>query len=99
MKTYQFETNFTVMPAHCNYMTPLIFGGKLMAELDLAAAGATKQALRDSVCDQAVTFLWTGKFHGPSYLGDIIYITATITELRQNAIVIRRYYLHHCHNY
>lgn len=87
--TTEFQTNFTVMPSHCNYMTPLIFGGKLMAELDLAAAGAVKGVLRHSECTEAVTYKWGGTFHGPSYLGDILYITATVVELKQNAIVVK----------
>ena len=77
MTQSEFQTNFRVMPTHCNdqlIAKELIFGGALFSQMDLAAYGAVNKVLQnsDSVCDTAVTFVWSGKFLAPSYLGDHI---------------------------
>jgi acyl-CoA hydrolase len=67
----------------------IIFGGKFLCELDIAAASAVRQVLRYSECDSAVTYKITNlTFLGPSYNGDTIHIEATIKEVRERAIVI-----------
>ena len=91
MNRLEFETNFRVMPWHCNdqiLKKQLIFGGAFFSQLDLAAYGAANKLLQnsDSVCDTAVTFVWDGKFLAPSYLGDHIDLYATIIALGVNSI-------------
>ncbi len=41
------ETNFIAMPKDCNWMDNgrLVFGGKMLAEMDLAAAGLIRKSL------------------------------------------------------
>jgi acyl-CoA hydrolase len=85
-----FETNFVVMPQHTNYMAPMIFGGALFSELDLAAASCVTRLLHDSVCDSAVTFKCQDlTFHAAAECGDLVFIRAEIVELRQNAVRVQ----------
>lgn len=84
------STSFVVMPDHCNYMSPLIFGGKLFAEMDLCAAVVSSKALsHSSFADNAVTFKFNGDFVGPSYLGDLITLQGELVGLRDKSMTIR----------
>lgn len=83
-----FETTFTVLPKHTNYMYPMIFGGAFFSELDLCAASCVSRLLHDSDCDSAVTYKFEGTYHAAAECGDIIFMKATIVELRRNAVVI-----------
>ena len=91
MNVAEFETNFTVMPTDCNYMTPLIFGGEFFARMDLAAAGLVKQVLQynDTPADNAVTYVFDGQFHGPSYLGDQIDLYAHLVSLGNTSVKVQ----------
>ena len=86
---YKFETNFLIFPKDLNPTNHIIFGGKFMAELDIAAASAVRQVLKHSICDTAVTYKMDVTFLGPSYLGDTIHITAEVIELRVKAVGIK----------
>lgn len=88
-KNLKFETTFTVLPKHCNYMYPMIFGGAFFSELDLCAASAVSRLLHDSDCDSAVTHKFEGTFHAAAESGDIVFLQAEIVELRKKAIVIK----------
>ncbi|MBS1722500.1 MAG: hypothetical protein JSS66_05775 [Armatimonadetes bacterium] len=87
-----FTSSFIVMPEHCNYRLPQIFGGAFMAQLDLCAASACTELLQfsDSPCDNAVTYkVLELTFHKAAQLGDIVFMEATVVELRNNAIVVQ----------
>jgi acyl-CoA hydrolase len=82
--------SFVVMPAHTNYMYPLIFGGAFMSELDLCAATLVNKLVKKSpTSDSAVTHKADFTFHGPSFAGDVIYMEAEVIELRYKAIKVR----------
>jgi acyl-CoA hydrolase len=83
-----FETTFVVMPKHCNYHYPMIFGGEFFSELDLCAAQCVSRLLHDSDCDSAVTHKYEGTFHKAAECGDLIFLKAEVTELRHNAVVV-----------
>lgn len=84
-----FETSFTVMPRHTNYMAPMIFGGALFSEMDLAAACCVTRLLHDSVCDSAVTYKFgDGTFYTATECGDLVFLRAEVIELRQNAVKV-----------
>lgn len=86
----KFETSFIVMPSHCNYLAPMIFGGALFSELDLAAASCVNEALYSSECDSAVTYkILESTFLAAAQCGDLVIIKAEITELREKAITIK----------
>lgn len=82
------KNHFRVMPTDTNYMSPLIFGGAFMSQLDLCAATAVKQALHYGVCKHAVTHKADFEFQKPTYLGDTIYMTATIAEVGKKSLVV-----------
>ena len=85
-----FDSNFTVMPDKCNYTQKVIFGGTLLAKMDITAANCATRLLRLSrTADSAVTHkVLDVIFHKPSHCGDIIFLEATVTELRHKAIVV-----------
>lgn len=83
-----FETNFTVLPKHCNYHIPMIFGGEFFAQMDLAAAMCVSRLLHDSECDSAVTHKFSGEFLAAAEMGDMIFIRCEVTELRKKAVVV-----------
>ena len=83
-----FETNFTVLPKHCNYHLPMIFGGEFLAQMDLAAAMCVSRLLHDSECDSAVTYEFSGRFLAAAEMGDIIFLKCEVTELRKKAVVV-----------
>lgn len=84
----RFDTSFVVMPSHCNYMAPMIFGGHFFSEMDLCAASAVTRLLHDSVCDSAVTHKFEGTFHAAAECGDLVFLESDITELRHKAVVV-----------
>lgn len=83
-----FETNFTVLPKHCNYHIPMIFGGEFFAQMDLAAAMCVSRLLHDSECDSAVTHKFSGEFLAAAEMGDMIFIRCEVIELRKKAVVV-----------
>jgi acyl-CoA hydrolase len=88
----KFNNAFVVLPKHCNYMYPLIFGGAFMAELDLCAAVlANKIVKMTNDVDNAVTYKADITFEAPSYSGDVIHMEAQATELRKKSISITVY--------
>lgn len=84
-----FSTSFIIFPEHTNHMSPIIFGGKFMAEMDLCAAKCVRRFLYDSeTADASVTHKASFTFLRPTYLGDFIIINSTITEVGEKSIKI-----------
>ena len=84
----EFETNFTVLPKHTNYMFPMIFGGAFFSELDLCAAVCVNRFLHDSDCEGAVTHKADVTYLAPCYVGDTIYMKANVTSVGKKSIVV-----------
>ena len=89
--------SFTVMPKDCNFnknhengKNDILFGGKLMYEIDYAGAKIARRATYDVECDTVVTASTDRiNFERPAFLGDIITMTATIKALGKSSIQIR----------
>jgi acyl-CoA hydrolase len=89
--------SFTVMPKDCNFnknhnngKNDILFGGKLMYEIDYAGAKVARRATYNVDCDMVVTAsVDKTNFERPAYLGDIITMTATIKALGTTSIQIR----------
>jgi acyl-CoA hydrolase len=78
--------SFTVFPDHMNYAGAL-FGGKILAEIDIAAIKTVRRMLYYTDCDAAVTAsIDRVNFLKPADLGDIIEMTATIYKLGRTSI-------------
>jgi acyl-CoA hydrolase len=89
--------SFTVMPKDCNFnrnfengKNDILFGGKLMYEIDYAGAKVVRRATYDVECDMIVTAS-TDKinFERPGYLGDLINMIATIKAVGRSSIQVR----------
>ena len=75
------ETTFFVMAPDTNHTSRIVFGGKVMAEMDKVAFCAVLRFLADkgSECKEAVTFkVEELTFNCPAYLGDIVYLSAFV---------------------
>jgi acyl-CoA hydrolase len=80
--------SFMVFPEDMNYAGTL-FGGKILAEMDKAAAKAVRRILYGTACEGAVTVsLDKVDFMKPAHLGDIIELLARITRLGRTSIEI-----------
>jgi len=72
------KRTFLIKSPDCNHLPNLVFGGALMAEIDLCCADAVSKALWASeTANQGVTHKFEVEFCAPSYLGDRLEITAT----------------------
>lgn len=86
----KFDTNFTVMPAHCNYDN-IIFGGKAMAELDLCAASLVRRIVGTYLSGRnvkGVTHKSEFTMHCAPIPGDIVFMTASLAGIGTNSFVI-----------
>lgn len=87
-----FETNFTVFPADTNFHSPpCIFGGTMLAQMDICAAMTTRRVLRgmNSGADDAVTVSVSTTFMRPAYIGDIVYLTGYVEGAGTKSITTR----------
>lgn len=78
------HSEFKVLISDCNQQKlrdgrPMVFGGAVLAQLDLVAAIAVKRALVDSECDSAVTHKVDNVvFHRPVGVGDLVVFDAEV---------------------
>jgi acyl-CoA hydrolase len=83
--------SFMVFPEDLNYAGTL-FGGKVLAEMDRAAAKAARRLLYGTPCDGSVTVsLDKVDFQSPAHLGDFIELTATVKKLGRTSMDIHVY--------
>lgn len=82
----EFTTYWTIMPKDTNYMFPLVFGGAMMSQVDLAAATHARMLLNWTSCDKAVTHKANFNFTGRSYAGDTIRFESKLVEVRDNSM-------------
>jgi len=79
---------FTVFPDHLNWSGTL-FGGKLLAEMDSAAANCARRMLYGTECNGLVTAsLDRVDFKAPAHLGDIIEMHTCITETGRTSMTV-----------
>ncbi|WP_437192746.1 acyl-CoA thioesterase [Planctomicrobium sp. SH527] len=86
-----FETSFTVFPHMTNYMYPMIFGGEMLSQMDIAAAMCVRRALYDSPtgCDSAVTVHCSDiNFLVGAQVGDLILLKANISDVGTKSISV-----------
>lgn len=88
--------SFTVMPKDCNFnrdennQTGILFGGKLMYEIDYAGAKIARRATYGVDCDMVVTAsIDKIDFKLPATVGDLVTMTAKIKALGRSSIQIR----------
>ena len=88
IKALKVQHSFTVFPDGLNYFGTL-FGGKVLAEMDIAAGKAVRRLLYNTQCDGAATVsIDKVDFKKPGRLVDIIEMEAEITGLGRSSINI-----------
>ncbi|UTW62634.1 acyl-CoA thioesterase [bacterium SCSIO 12741] len=84
----EYLSSFTVFPDHLNYSGSL-FGGKLLAEMDLAASNAVRKALYETSCDGLVTaHLNQVDFKNPGRLGDIVELRSVLVKAGRTSLTV-----------
>lgn len=86
------KTSFIVMPKDCNWMdnAQLVFGGKMLKEMDLACAALVRLVLRESECDSAVTYAINDViFMNGAKCGDLVELKATLWNTGNKSIDIK----------
>jgi acyl-CoA hydrolase len=82
------KTNFIVMPQDANYLSNL-FGGKLLAELDICAAMTARRSLYSSKkAIDAVTVHNCVDFHHGAKVGDLILLEGHIIKFGTKSISV-----------
>jgi len=89
--------SFTVMPKDCNFnldkstnINRILFGGKILYDMDFAAAKVARRACYGVGADMIVTAsMDKTNFDKPAYLGDIVTYTATIKAIGRSSLQIR----------
>jgi len=80
--------SFTVFPEDLNYKGSL-FGGKILAEMDIAGLKPIRRVLYLTECDNLVTArINRVDFLKPAKLGDMIELTTTIIKLGTTSITV-----------
>lgn len=81
--------SFTVFPQDLNYADTL-FGGKVMAEMDIAGVKVVRRALYGTGAEGAVTASVDRiDFKKPAFLGDLITMVAEIKTLGKSSIQVK----------
>jgi hypothetical protein len=81
--------SFTVFPQDLNYADTL-FGGKVMAEMDIAGIKVVRRALYGTGCEGAVTASVDKiDFKKPAFLGDLITMVAEIKAIGKSSLQIK----------
>lgn len=71
-------------------MYPMVFGGAMLSEMDLCAAGAVRRALYDSGCDSSVTVGVTDvSFYRAAKCGDIVKLRGHIWKTGKKSIDVK----------
>ena len=76
-----------VLPQHCNgYAKPRLFGGQLMAWIDIIGAVAARRFTRRAVTTVCIENL---SFIGPAYLNDTVVQEARVTWTGRTSLEVR----------
>ena len=76
-----------VLPQHCNgYKKPRLFGGQLMAWIDIAGAVAARRYTQKAVTTVCIDNL---NFLNPAYLNDTVVLEARVTWTGRTSLEVR----------
>lgn len=84
-------TSFVAYPQDANHNYPMIFGGKLLAEMDRCAGITTRRLLYNSPnnAKDAVTIAINNvKFHKSCEVKDLLFVTGKVIKLGEKSITI-----------
>ena len=85
-----YNSTFTVFPQDCNYLIPpMVFGGKVLSEMDVCAAMACRRLLYGTECTDSVTVqVDKVTFFVGAVIGDLVFLRGEIVKLGHKSIVI-----------
>lgn len=83
-------TSFVVFPQDCNANPPMLFGGKILSEMDRCAGITTRRLLYASPeAKDAVTIaIKDVTFHKAGEIKDLIFVTGKVVELGKKTVKI-----------
>jgi len=84
-------TSFVVFPQDCNANPPMLFGGKILSEMDRCAAITVRRLLYSSPvgAKDAVTIgINNVKFHKAGEVKDLIFVTGKIVKTGNTSIMV-----------
>lgn len=82
---------FVVFPADCNANPPMLFGGKLLAEMDRMAGIVTRRFLYDSPTgarDAVTVAINNVTFHRPAKVKDLVAVFGIVTKIGEKSITV-----------
>lgn len=86
------ETSFVVFPQDCNANPPMLFGGKILAEMDRCAGITTRRFLYSSphgVRDAVTVGITDVAFISPGKVKDLIFVRGTIVDVGDKSIKVK----------
>lgn len=85
------STSFVAFPADCNANPPIVFGGKLLAEMDRCAGITVRRALYKSTATQdAVTVAINNvKFVKAVKVKDLVVVNGLVTKVGEKTITVQ----------
>ena len=88
-KSFECKHSFTVFPNDLNFVGTL-FGGKLLAEMDIAAAKLARRLVYNKPdVEGCVTVSSNCEFHRPAMQGDIIKMTVKLKTIGRSSLGMR----------
>jgi len=88
-KSFECRHSFTVFPNDLNFVGTL-FGGKLLAEMDIAAAKLARRLVyNNSNVDGCVTVSSDAEFIKPAFQGDIIKMVVKLKTIGRSSLGMR----------
>lgn len=86
---FECRHSFTVFPNDLNFVGTL-FGGKLLAEMDIAAAKLARRLVYNNKnVDGCVTVSSNCEFHRPAIIGDIIKMVVSLKTIGRSSLGMR----------
>lgn len=85
-------TSFVAFPQDCNANPPMVFGGKLLSEMDRCAGITTRRLLYNSPtgAKDAVTIAINNvKFHKSAQVKDLLFVTGKVLKVGEKSITIK----------
>lgn len=84
-------TSFVVFPQDCNANPPMLFGGKLLAEMDRCAGITTRRLLYSSPTgakDAVTRSIDNVVFYKPAQVKDLIIVTGNVESVGEKSITV-----------
>ena len=84
-------SEFVVFPSDCNANPPMLFGGKILAEMDRIAGITTRRALYESPTgarDAVTIAINSVKFHRSGKVKDLCRVTGTVTNVGEKSLTV-----------